>query len=692
MKKLLTLFILLTTSFIAANAQEEILWEGTPANAFDGRYSLGTPFKNADLLVGDVLRIYLTNIAESQKVWLKLDGESVNSPDVMDVGTLYFDHILTADNIAKIENEGGTNTSYTSGGLYIKFEKSSGQVYKITVRRKNTARNRFGLYLGETVKDNLYFTSGNNLLTLQAAEPALNDTIVMQFTGATEGDKMWLQNSSWGGSYGFSDVLTVDGEGTGEWRAVLTQAAVTDFSSTGCIFHRSSVDYSIGKIYLHKYIKPEEEVLPPSREIILWQGSESAGTVDLRYAPIRTVVNEANISGKDTIKVYVIGADANDQVILKEAKTWDGKYTSLASAQNVVEYPINSVYAAKIQEESFIVQRADGNDYTMRYVTVAKYNPSSKLPYEVLVEGDTYIQWDGSTCVIPASKLGNLTVGDILHINIDKYYASGSTKDNKIEADTPKDSRIGLHRNSGSYHDYIYGGAANAITSKNYTVTFTEEMYNKMVKDNGDFYDLIVTGYWYSFTSVVLEHPDRFVSVTLNEDGLATFSHTTEAVDGSWFESIGLKAYTASVSGDRIVTTKLTEAVPAGTGLILQGEPSTTYKLPFAAGADAVVDNVLQPTTGSAITGYVLAKHSTLGVGFFKVTDKVVEAGKAYIPATTSARYFSLDFLEDETTDIRNTPPIQRSTVREAYNLMGQRVSANSKGLVIINGKKVFNK
>ena len=692
MKKTLTLLILLITSLAAANAQEQVLWEGTPANVFDGRYSLGTPFKDADLQVGDVLRIYLTNITESQKVWLKLDGGSVNSPDVMDVGTLYFDHILTADNIAKIENEGGTNVSYTGGGLYIKFEKSSGQVYKITVRRKDTARNRFGLYLGDPVQDNLYFTSGNNLLTFQAAEPALNDTIVMQFTGATEGDKMWLQNSSWGGSYGFSDLLTVDGEGAGEWRAVLTQAAVTDFSSTGCIFHRSSADYCIGKIYIHKYVKPEEEVLPPSREIILWQGSESAGSADLRYGAIRTVVDDANISGKDTIKVYVIGADANDQVILKEAKTWDGKYTSLVSAQNVVEYPINSVYAAKIQEESFIVQRADGNDYTMRYVTVAKYNPTSKLPYEVLVEGDTYIQWDGSTCVIPASKLGNLTVGDILHINIDKYYASGSTKDNKIEAETPADSRIGLHRNSGSYHDHIYGSAANAITSKNYTVTFTEEMYNKMVKDNGDFYDLIVTGYWYSFTSVVLEHPDRFVSVTTNSDGLATFGHTTEAIDCSWFESLGLKAYTASISGDRIVTTKVTEAVPAGTGLILQGEPSTTYKLPFAAGADAVVGNVLQPTTGENVSGYVLAKHSTLGIGFYQVTNQAVAAGKAYIADISSARYFSIDFLDDEPTSIQNAPLTERTATQAAYNLMGQRVSANSKGLVIINGKKVYNK
>lgn len=689
MKKILFILFACLAFVNNVRADEEVLWEGTPANVFDGRFSLGTPFKNAGLQVGDVLRVYLTNITESQKVWLKIDGGSVNSPDIMDVGTLYFDHTLTADNIAKIENSAGTNVTYTQGGIYIKFEKTSGQVYKVTVRRKGTAANRFGLYLGDPVQDNVYFTSGNNLLTIQSSEPAANDTIVMQFSGATSGDKMWLQNSSWGGAYGFPDVLTVGGDGSGEWRAVLTQQAATDFAATGCIFHRSTVDYSIGKIYLHKYVKSEEEVIPPSSEIILWQGSESAGTVDLRYNAIRTAVDNANISAKDTIKVYVTGADAGDQVILKEAKDWDGKYTGLTAGQNVVEYPLTAAYAAKIQEESFVVQRNSGDDYTVHYVTVAKYVEMPIPGYEVLVADNTYIQWDGSVCIIPASKIANLAVGDILHIYVDKYYTSGSTKDNKIEAETNADSRIGVHRNSGTYHDNIYGSAANTITSKDYTVEFTQEVYDKMVKDNGEFYDLVITGYWYSFSSVVLEHPSRFVSVTMSADGLATFSHATEAIDVTWVK--GLKAYKATVNGDKIVTERINEAVPANTGLILQGEPSTTYRIPFAASANAVTDNVLEPTDGSAITGYVLGKSGG-NVGFFKVTDRVVDAGKAYIPASAAAaRQLSIDLFGDETTGIE-TIDHEPLTIDHRYNLQGQRVNAGAKGLIIVNGKKVFNK
>ena len=691
MKKIL--FILFSCLAIVSNvwADEEVLWEGSPANAFDGRYNLGIPFKNAGLQVGDVLRVYLTNITESQKVWLKIDGGSVNSPDIMDVGTLYFDHTLTADNIAKIENTGGSNGNYTQGGIYLKFEKASGQVYKITVRRKGTAANRFGLYLGDPVQDNLYFTSDNNLLTFQAAEPALNDTIVMQFSGASSGDKMWLQNSSWGGSYGFPDVLSVGSDGSGEWRVVLTQQAATDFAASGCIFHRSTTDYSIGKVYLHKYVKAEDEVIPPSNEIILWQGSLSDGTVDLRYNNERVAVTNANVSEKDTIKVYVTGADAGDQVILKEAKDWDGKYTALTTGQNVVEYPMTAAYAAKIQESSFVVQRGTDNDYTVHYVTVAKYIDTPVPGYEVLVADNTYIQWDGSICTIPGSKLGNLAVGDILHIYIDKYYTSASTKDNKIEAETPADSRIGVHRNSGTYHDNIYGGAANAITSKDYTVEFTQEVYDKMVQSNGEFYDMIITGYWYSFSSVVLEHPSRFVEVTMSADGLATFSHATEAIDLSWVD--GLKAYKATVSGDKIVTERVTGTVAANTGLILQGENNATYRIPFAASGTALTDNVLAPTDGSAVSGYVLGHTTAGGTAFYKVSGKIVAAGKAYIPENvTTARQLSIDLLGDETTGISTMPNSECIMHNEVYNLQGQRVSAGAKGLIIVNGKKVFNK
>lgn len=689
MKKLFVILFAFLASISNVWADEEVLWEGTPANVFDGRYSLGTPFKEAGLQVGDVLRVYLTNITEDQKVYLKIDGGSVNSPDLMEAGTLYFDHTLTADNIAKIENSGGTNTNYTQGGLYIKFAATSGQVYKITVRRKGTAANRFGLYLGDPVQDNVYFTSGNNLLTMMASEPVSNDTIVMQFTGATSGDKMWLQNSGWGGDYGFADVLSVGGDGSGEWRAVLTQQAAADFAASGCIFHRSSVDYSVGTIYLHKYVKSEDEVIPPARETILWQGSESANTIDFRYGAYKTAVDAANISEKDTIKVYVTGAEAGDKVILKETQAWDGKETSLTTGQNIVEYPLTAAYAAKIQSSSFVLQRATGNDYTVRYVTVAKYVYTPLAGYEVLVGDNTYIQWDGSVCTIPAAKLGNLAVGDVLHVYIDKYYASGSTKDNKIEAETNIDSRIAIQRNSGTYHDYIYGNNTNMITSKDYTVEFTQEVYDKMVKEIGEFYDLIISGYWYSFSSVVLEHPSRFVSVTMSDEGLATFSHATEAIDVTWVD--GLKAYKATVNGDKIVTERINEAVPAGTGLILQGEASATYRIPFAASANAVTDNVLEPTDGSAITGYVLGKSGGR-VGFFKVTNRVVDAGKAYIPeSAAAARQLSIDLLGDETTGIQ-TMDNGQWTKDNCYNLQGQRVNAGAKGLVIVNGKKVFNK
>ena len=100
----------------------------------------------------------------------------------------------------------------------------------------------------------------------------------------------------------------------------------------------------------------------------------------------------------------------------------------------------------------------------------------------------------------------------------------------------------------------------------------------------------------------------------------------------------------------------------------------------------------MEPTNGSAITGYVLGKVGG-NVGFYRVSAKTVTAGKAYIPATFgSARAFSIDFLGNDVTGIEETLQSTATPQAATYNLMGQRVAANQKGLVIVNGKKYINK
>ena len=70
-----------------------------------------------------------------------------------------------------------------------------------------------------------------------------------------------------------------------------------------------------------------------------------------------------------------------------------------------------------------------------------------------------------------------------------------------------------------------------------------------------------------------------------------------------------------------------------------------------------------------------------------------IPAGKAYLDASgAGARALSIVFGEDEATGIENLTPTLSEGEGVVYNLRGQRVNAPTKGLYIVNGKKVVIK
>jgi hypothetical protein len=99
-----------------------------------------------------------------------------------------------------------------------------------------------------------------------------------------------------------------------------------------------------------------------------------------------------------------------------------------------------------------------------------------------------------------------------------------------------------------------------------------------------------------------------------------------------------------------------------------------------------VVDNKLAVSTGGAVDGYVLSNIDNK-VGFYKWTGDNLAEGKVYLPtsAVSSAREF-VGF--DETMGI-SAVKSNEATGNKSYNLAGQRIVQPSKGLYIVNGKKV---
>lgn len=196
------------------------------------------------------------------------------------------------------------------------------------------------------------------------------------------------------------------------------------------------------------------------------------------------------------------------------------------------------------------------------------------------------------------------------------------------------------------------------------------------------------------------------VSVSVSAAGYATYC-SNKALDFSHADD-GLTAYIVTSDGETTDYTKMEETVPANTGLLLKAAQGSYNVLVVGASSTNVSDNklvgVLTDTgisaTADGKTNFVLRSTVQYGVGFYKVTahndgnpDFTVRANSAYLSvalADASRSFFEMP--EDETTglnDIRS----KISEVREGiYDLQGRKIAQPTKGLYIVNGKKVIIK
>ena len=153
----------------------------------------------------------------------------------------------------------------------------------------------------------------------------------------------------------------------------------------------------------------------------------------------------------------------------------------------------------------------------------------------------------------------------------------------------------------------------------------------------------------------------------------------------------GLEAYVVpSITASAVSLSAIDEA-PASTGVILKGTASAKYTIPAKATAAAVGTNYLK----AAVTATPIAANEAYimqGGLFHKVTAaSTIPAGKAYLLATdvpSEAR--ELTFVFDDVTAIETVKSEKANN--EYYNLAGQRVANPTKGLYIVNGKKVIIK
>ena len=174
------------------------------------------------------------------------------------------------------------------------------------------------------------------------------------------------------------------------------------------------------------------------------------------------------------------------------------------------------------------------------------------------------------------------------------------------------------------------------------------------------------------------------VKVTLNASGYATLA-SAKALDFSAVE--GLTAYIVKEqTADKAILTSVT-ATPAETGLVLKGAAGAEYTIPVATSVTSIEGNLLQAAVTATNVGaksvYVLD-----GDKFKVFTGTEIPAGKAYLPMNSNARLLELIF--DDATAIGSVNV--DVNVNQIYDLQGRRVKTPSKGVYVVDGKKVIIK
>ena len=390
----------------------------------------------------------------------------------------------------------------------------------------------------------------------------------------------------------------------------------------------------------------------------LWNGSET-----LNYGNFITLPTATHSISMGGILTFTISSTSGEYPTLKLNKISGYWVADELVAVNVSEGTISRIVNETIATAAVEDIAVYGGTFTITsvdYEKPARYNVFTNSSGESVTYNDHELSKD---------KLAGVQKGDMLEINI-----TGTAEDwgANLWIYSPAQWQGGTKL----LETTVSGGAS---TKK---IVLTDELVSA-AHTNG----LFLNGGNYTYTSVDIVYAP---TVNISSAGYATLGFD-ESLDLT-----GIDAYTVTVNGDKAQLTSIKgKKIPAGTGIILEGSGNVTIPL-TTEDSDEIETNDLKVSdgtvTGNGSTIYVLANGDN-GVGFYLLEsgDKLA-AGKAYLVVSGGvAQVRQFIGFGDNATGIDN---IEHSTphIEQYYDLQGRRVAQPTKGLYVVNGKKVIIK
>jgi hypothetical protein len=190
------------------------------------------------------------------------------------------------------------------------------------------------------------------------------------------------------------------------------------------------------------------------------------------------------------------------------------------------------------------------------------------------------------------------------------------------------------------------------------------------------------------------------MNLTANEGATGEYWTTFYNKNHNFQAADGTQIFKAALSGSTLELTELTtdQIVTNNNAVILKSTASpivmtlttTDSNNSFSGNSLLGVTDPAGLTAANPSTTYVLNKKNDV-VGFYKLkAGKTVGVGKAYLtyPSTSAPEFLAFD----ETTSVADVRSKMSDVRGDYFDLQGRRVTQPTKGLYIVNGRKVVIK
>lgn len=435
----------------------------------------------------------------------------------------------------------------------------------------------------------------------------------------------------------------------------------------------------------------------------------------------KTVTSKVILSG------YDMSATGNQTVTVSYTENEVTKTATynieVKSAAGLIFTPTSQTVAIGGKETISFSKATDADvTFVVADETIATYDPAT---------GEVSGKKEGTTTITATSaENSNYSAGEaICTITvIDPNWIDFTTKPynnaEDVKTETGSNGSVTLalgsndHGNNPKWYDSgsavrLYTGNTITITAKTgYVLTDIEfnvtsgsmsaEGFSQKVTNVGNKFTLVKPENEIVYTTASNFRVDKIKLSIAEPIAVTSAGYATYVSDNDLdYSGLAVKAYKALVSEKAISFTKVT-TVPAGEGVMLQGAEGT-YNVPVAASAVAAwadIDNAfvrgsdapVASDNGDGKYNYVLSTDDKGVVGFYKANGNTVARNRAYLQSTTNAARLAFNF-DDETGEATGISEMKNAKADAAiYNLNGVRVKNMTKGLYIMNGKKVIVK